>query len=353
MVRVDRISSGFLGSVGFRQPFNPDFAIVDATNLTSNSQLYYQDGSSFVTIENIKDCQNYPSISNADFNTYLTRMQNQSALKVCQKVIAGQSSFIQDANLYPYEKSFSNTIEPNSKFVGFKVEPYTFNSTKISKVKWIELSFDSAATFYLYLFNSNDPGNYVKRVEVTTAANKSVVVNVNDWFFADDDNHKGGYYYLGYFEDDLAGAKALKKDYELSDNQVVSKYYYIVPVTVDHSGGVLDVTSHDEKSDTYGLNIGISVYTDYTERIISNKSLFYQALQYQMAEEVLNLIRTSIRSNITQRLSKENINSVLLELYGNREAGIEGIDGKLKREIDSIKKALFYKPLIIKSTMKY
>jgi hypothetical protein len=354
MIRSDRIQSEFLGDLGFRQPFDDTYAIVDSNNLASASGLYYQDASDYVTIQNIIDCQSYSEIDSIDFNTYLKRLQNDAALKVCQKVINKESDLIQDINLYPFEKSFDNTIEKTNSFVGIKIEPNTFNNTRILKIKWIELCLDSAVTdLPIYLYNSNKPETYIKSTTITTVANESVILNIDDWFCADNESNKGGYYYLGYFESDLGSAKAVKKDYELSDNLITTKYYYIIPVALSYSGTKIDVTSYTEKSDSYGLNLGISIYNDYTELILSNKSLFWQAIQYQLAERVLNIIKTSIRSNISERLNKENIEEINFELYGNRDAGIVGLTGKLTQEIDNLKKMLFYKPPMRQSTLKY
>lgn len=353
MIRPERIYNEFLGLVGFRQSFDPAYSNVDSDNQTSESGLFYQDASSFVTIKNIIDCQYYSGIDDDDFNETLERYQNDAAIKVCQKVAAGQSKLLQDANLYPYEKSLKNTIEPNDKFVAFKIEPNTFNNSITSKVKWLEICLDSDLTFNVHLYNSNKPTAPISTKEISAKAYESVILNINDWFVADNESYKSGYFYIGYFESDLGTAKAIKKDYELSDNKVYSKYFYVAPVSLDYSGTSIDVTSYQESSDTFGLNIGISVYRDYTEIFCSNKSLFAQAIQYQMAEKVLNEIRTSTRSNITQRINKENLNQIGFELYGNREAGIEGVDGKLKQEIDNLKKFFFYKPRVKSTTLNY
>lgn len=353
MIRPDKIISGMSGSVGFRQPFNSEYAIVNSENQLSASELFYQDASDFVSVENIIDCQSYSNISETDFNILLTRLQNDAVLKVCQKITSNESDLIQDINLYPYEKTFNNTIEPLSRFVGFKIEPNYINSKIINKIKWVELCLDSVVTFKLYLYNSNKPNTPIAEKEITTVANEAKIIQIDNWFIADDADYKSGYFYIGYFEDDLGSAKAIKKDYELSDYKVGTKYFYISPVTLTHTGSNIDVSSYTEESDTFGLNIGISVYNDYTELLISNKSLLYQAIQYQMGERILNLIRTSIRSNITERLNQEHINDISFDLYGNREAGIEGVTGKLKREINNIKNALFWKPAIRRNTMDY
>jgi len=351
MIRPDRIKSELLGGVGWRQTTLTGYPVIDAANLISRSGLVFQDACSFVTIQNIYDCQQDDTLSAVNFNTYITNLQNAVILEACQKIESNESDFIQSVNLYPYEKIFNETLEPQNRFVGFKID--SLNKVNIlNKISWIELSFDSEATFNLYLYNSNIPSTPIKTQSVTTGANKSVIINVEDWNLVDSATYKGGIFYLGYFESDLAGAKPIKKNYELADLQVSTKCCHIEPVTMDYSSTTINIESLVERNDTYGINFNIESYNDYTELFIRNKSMLYQIIYYQMAEKVFNLIGISVRSNEIERLNKEYINQMGFELYGNRELGIEGIEGKLKRSVDNLKRTLFRKPLIHRSTLR-
>lgn len=72
MLDVSKIKSSLSGLVGFEQPFNPDYDIVDLENLLSESG-YYVTSNAYAKIEYIKDCQDYKDISDADFNTVLKK----------------------------------------------------------------------------------------------------------------------------------------------------------------------------------------------------------------------------------------------------------------------------------------
>lgn len=350
MIRPDKIKTAMFGGVGWRQTTLTGYPVIDENNLENRSGLIFQDATSFITIQNIYDCQQDSGLSDDDFNTYLTNLQNAVILETCQKVGSDESDFIQSTNLYPYEKIFKNTFEPSSRFVGFQIEN-TKKVNVLSKINWIELAFDSAVTFNVYLYNSNKPNTAIKTQPVTTVANESVVIALNDWELSDESTHKGGTFYWGYFEDDLQGAKALKKDYELSDYQVNTRCNYIVPITATHTGSVIDFGSVIERSGTYGLNFGIDTYNDYTELFIRNKSMFYQSIQYQMAEKIFNLIATTVRSNEIERLNSDNINKFAFEIYGDRDKGIEGINGKLKRSTEDLRRMFFRKPSISRRTL--
>jgi len=344
MIRSDKIQTALFGGVGFRQPTLTGYNIVDATNIASSSGLFFGDSSELVTIKNIKDCQEDLSINNENFNLLLANMQKSVILDVCNKIIAGQSDFIDSLNLYPYEKSFDATLIPSNKFVGFTIIPQRKDIA--CSIPWVELCFDSDKTFNIYLYNSNKPNTPIQTKEVTTVAGESVIIDLG-WIIADDASYKGGVFRLGYFEEDLDGTKAYKKDYEFSNFKVNSPYFFVEPTYLNHSGSLIDIESELSSTDTFGLNIGMDVYTDYTELLIRNKHLLFPAIQLQMHERVLNLIKYSSRQNGQERIAKENID---FELFGNSKLQIDGIVSKLNRAVDQVKKAMFYVPKISRVT---
>lgn len=344
MIRTDKIQAELLGCVGFKNPTISGYHIVDEDNASSASGLYFGDSSSLVTIKNIKDCQEDANIGDEDFNLLLKDLQKSVALEVCNKIIEGKSDFIGSYNLFPFEKSFKNTIEPEGKFVGFCIEPS--NTNVALSIPFVELSFNAEKTFNVYLYHSNKPKAPIKTKEVTTVAGESVLFPL-DWIIADDPAYKGGSFFLGYFENDLDGAKAYKRDYETSILGVYTPYFSIEPASLDCSGTTIDITTEEEKSDTFGLSLIANVYNDYTELLLRNKNLLYQPIQLQMHEKVLNLIKYSPRSNVDQRIAKESID---FELFGNSTLKIDGVISKLNRSIDQVKKAMFYVPRIQRAT---
>lgn len=345
MIRTDKIQTGLFGGVGFRNPTLTGYNIVDSTNQESSSGLYFQDGSELVTIKNIKDTQENADISDSDFNTLLTNMQKSVVLDVCNKVINGQSDFISSVNVLPFEKSFDATIEHKSKFVGFEIEPSLGNIA--CKIPYVELSFNEEVTFNLYLYNSNLPKSPVQTKSVTTTAGESKIVDLG-WIIADDATYKGGTFYLGYFDDDLGTAKAYKKDHDSSNVMINAPYFKIWPLTLGYTGTTIDIENENSSSLTFGLNFGMDVYNDYTELIIRNKSLFWNAIQLQMHEKVLSKIKYSTRTNATERVS---VGKIDFELFGNREAGILGVSKKLENAISTLRKSLFYVPRISRGTL--
>lgn len=352
MIRPDKIKTALFGGVGFRQSPITEYAIVDASNQQSNSGLFYQDGTSLVTIKNIKESQQSIDISDADFNSYLKQLQENCIIEVCRALTANEPDFIQDVNMFPYQKSFKNVIDKRSKFVGFTFKPQNKLDT-LGKVSYIELCFNEDVTFNIYMYNSNKPNTPIETLEVNALADEAVIVPLN-WFLADSETYKGGVFYIGYFEDDLGTAQAYKKDYDLAQYQFNTKCFYSRPVSLDYNGTNIDVESVINESEEYGLNFIVSIYNDYTEILIRNKNLLWSAIQLQMGEKVLEVIKTSTRLNGNNSIldSEALINNVNFDLFGNEKLKIDGIKTKKQRQIDSIKRMLFYKPFIKRRTLR-
>jgi len=348
MIRIDKIQAGLFGGVGFRNSDITGYDIVNTANQVTASGLTFQDGSELVTIKNIKLSQENPSINDEQFNTLLERMQKAVILDVCNKVVNGKSDFIKSTNLYPFEKSFDEKVGVSGKFVGFQIVPSLGNI--ICRIPWIELSFDSEVTFNIYLYNSNLPKTPIQTKAVTTVAGESKIT-VLDWIVADDLTYKGGNFYLGYFENDLGTARAFKKDHDIGSLRIKTPYFYIEPVSLTYSGTTINVENEIYESETFGLNIGVDIHNDYTELILRNKNMFWNAIQLQMHEKVLNMIRYSTRENSEKRGLADIIKFADFELYGNKEMGIIGVQGKLNKAIETLQKALFYKPTISKGTL--
>lgn len=352
MLRSDRLTSILYGGVGFRQPTIKDYAILDTDNLTSRSGLYFDDASSFVTIQNIKDCQSDSQISVSEFNAYLKNLVKSVILDICQRITFGKADLIHVNNLYPFEKKFDETLEPiGNKFVGFKIEPQTVNSDMIGKVSFLELAFDNDITIDIHLFNSNVK-TPIKTKECVCIGGQSNIFSVDDWFLGDSDTFKGGNFYIGYFESDLGAIKPIKRDWERSTVQIKTAFYHVEPVFMNVVDTWFDVDSDEVEDDTFGLNIGINVYNDYTELLIRNDNLIYPAIKYGMAEKVLSLVKSSVRSNLIERLNKENIDEINFELYGNSALGITGVNGKLNEQVENVKKMIFFTPLLTVNTLK-
>jgi len=114
MIDVAKIQDSLIGLIGFKQPFNPDYAIVDSYNQLSKSGYFVTDNP-YSKIEYIKDNQDYLQISNADFNTVLKQLKESAISNVCNQVFS-EYDFL-DRNLL--FKNATKKVNTNVLPIGF------------------------------------------------------------------------------------------------------------------------------------------------------------------------------------------------------------------------------------------
>ena len=141
MFDVTKIQANLYGVVGFRQPLNPDYAIIDAANLTSRSGEFVTENP-FCKIEFLKDNQDYSRLSDAEFNTKLKEMQEASISSICHKVFQ-KSDYIDRQVLYPYTQNRVNTEALPSGFICHKLR-IDIKKNVAFKISRIFLDFDGA-----------------------------------------------------------------------------------------------------------------------------------------------------------------------------------------------------------------
>lgn len=359
MINNKLIQDNLLGLVGFRTSYDPNTPNLNTVNTESESGLYFNNISNFVSVKNIYDTQEYADISENDFNSYLTNEINEVILSLVKSVIMEQSHTYESCAMFPYEQDFSSVNSPGTGFVGVKIKPNT-NKSVMLKIGSIAASFNAASTFYIYVFSSElrDRANYLYRQQVTTSANKAVKYNVNwDLSLSNESlrttstnnyNNLGGAYYIGYYEDDLSGASAYKRDFEASPvfKQPYNTWMEFGRYLLD--GEKINPKNYDGLSDPYGLNLEYLVTTDFTSQIIQNKHLFARGIQLQMAERVINNILTTSRQNDHTRINKEFLISANYTLNDPKI----GIRKQLEDEINTLKQSLFPSQAIRTSTLR-
>lgn len=336
-----------VGRVGWRQSTLTDYSILDADNLKSDSGYCFNDASGLVTIKNVKECQENPDITTLQFNSYVASLQTSAITQVLNKVFFDKGENLETITLFPFEHRFDDILTLGSGFVGLRIN-VGLNRRTTSTIRNIALSMNGADTFTIYLFNSNVKSP-IQTKEVTVSDGDTIVDL--DWDLPKNTaTYKGGTYYLGYFEADLS-VQPYSRKYELGDYSFSSHYNSIDFVRLSNVGTVIDVDG-DSILEPMGINIEIETRNDYTDLIQSKKNLFDKAIMYQMASIVLDIIYTTTRSNITQRLTDGIKSFAFAELNGDAELGSIGMFSKASREITSVRNALFSRPKIQTGQMR-
>lgn len=348
MLNTNRIQSNIYGLVGYAQPIESLYAIVDAVNNESRSGKFFQ-GFSFLTrIENLRNAAP-EDLNNTDFNLWLTQTTKEGLINACQNTISAERDLLEHRVLYHYEKDFNNKISNTAgRFVGYEFELVKKESVTL-QINTLITSFDGEVTFNLYLYHSSQK-QPIKTIELTTQIDSDLTQSLTDCFmYYQNEVYIGGKFYLGYYQDDLGSVQAYDRQYELSDIENWFTNVRIEAIRVDNTTGtdLFDVNFVRDSSETWGLNFDISIYKDYTQFLIDNQRVIQDLIGLQTAVQHLNYMEYNYRNN---DIDKRNAELILLELKG-LPGKTNGLEERLEREIMRVQDLLFPKPRLKRLTL--
>ena len=306
----------------------------------SVSGRYWDDGSfhSLVTVANVKAT----APDQTDWDVFFTAKQNAVISKALNGVF-NLPEFVDDAKFYTPDQSEVEQLVSNSgKAVGFKISvAKDFDKTVL--LNYLELYFDGAATFNVYLFKQGSK-TALKTKEVTTVANTKTQVDLTDWVL----NYKeAGIYYVVYFQDDLGSVKAIREQVEYPE----PCYFCAEPIETDViSGTDFNRQSPSIPGQPSGLNTQASSFRDFTNHILLQPHLFVELLGLVNAYTCIEEAVYSIRSSRNERILKDQVQQVGIQLDLNGAAPISdspqvmGLKQRIDRETARLKKAFYPRP---------
>lgn len=335
MINVAKIQTSLIGLIGFKQPFNPDYAIVDADNLLSSSGYFVTDNP-YAKIEYIKDNQDYISISDVNFNLVLNQLKLSAISNVVNQVFS-EYDFIDRNLLFKNASRKTNTEALPIGFVGYRVQVGKTKNVAF-KLNRVLLDFQGTGIIKLLLWNTAKLEVLEsKEIEITTDHQEVVL----DWVLDNSEETYKGDYYIGYNTQDLT-VFPYRRDYENGNVMSSFKYLCIEQVAVPNhdSETLFDVSTYDGLSEDTGLNFDISIFDDYTDFVINNKQLFARAIQLDCQIQCIQLYLSSLRSNLNQSMSAQLYEKIMIELEGTSSESlikVKGLKNQLIGEITSIR----------------
>lgn len=335
MIDVTKISNKLYGVVGFRQPFNTDYAKIDSDNQISRSGLFVTDNE-FCKVEYIYDSQDAIDISDANFNLFLKRKQKESIISVCNAVF-DNAKFRERGLFFRNAINKINTESLNEGFYGYRVIPDSENNLGLL-IKRVILDFEGTGDLIIYLYSTQQKQALFTKTVTITTDNQSVDL---DWIIDNTLNY-GGEYYLGYYSD--SDLQPYKRDYNFSNVQTTFKDFCFYQVYVNSTGpNLFDLTTVENVSTSNGLNFDITTYDSYTDLILNNEQLFANAINLDLQISCLSTYLASLRINAESRQSDRTALRVMAEIEGQDGEGaikITGLRTQLYRSIAKIKKEI-------------
>lgn len=357
MVNINKIQTALQGLVGFKQPFSPDYAIVDIDNQKSDSGYFVTDNS-YAKIEYIKDNQDYEGISDLDFNLLLTQIKHSAVSSVMNQVFSSYDFIDRDL----FYKNASNKIETESLvsgWVGYQLE-VAATKNKAFKINRVLLDFQGTGAIELLLWNTSKKQPLLRKVIQITTDHQEVLL---DWVIDNASDTYKGEYYIGYLTSGLT-VQPYKREF---NNGTVLSSFVDLNVSeyrvVNHNTTTLfDLNDLEGLSESTGLNFDISVYDDYTDFAINNKMLFARAMQLECIIYCIQMYMSSLRNNANNALSNVLYERMMIDLEGvatNRSITVKGLRNNLiseivtiKEEIEKIRMGVSKKGMIMITTLR-
>jgi hypothetical protein len=266
----------------------------------------------------------------ADFNGCLTRLQNSAILNSLSAVF-DEDTLIEQSMIFNRRADNSTSVDRVATKMGYKIV-LSRDASYCSVIRSVSLLFAESGSIEL-IFSHSTAGELMRKT-IEVDANVEQVEQIDLPLFYTSDKYKGGFFFV-WFVTDL-----LPVELEYSDFNT-TKLFRAEPF----EGDDLNDVSHTSR--TYGLNLEICSYQDFTQVIKSSQYVFDTLIGLQMAATVMELIINSTRSNRTERITKEAIARLytdLNQMYPTPEFPYStGIRGQIAREIKRVKKNMLPK----------
>lgn len=300
------------------------------------------------------------------YTDYLGRLVDKGITQVIQrftsdKKIAGESkSLLERRTFFDGAGRLAATTANRHKIVGMEIVPVRAMgvTTKIERIGFQGTGGTGIIKVYIFHTSKVDPV-YTLELDYTNDKGGFQWFNLTDIYlpYIGEDTDSGGAWLVCYSQDELPrGLEAINvsKDWsrepcgtcnigslqtwrEITKYLQISPFMYDAPLTFSEFPECLDVEYLTyTNTSNYGLNIEISVGCDLTDFICSQRMLFTDVIQKQVAYNALRTMAMNPDVRVNRNQSNVSRMDILYELDGNTQGRASG----LGEELDKAYKAL-------------
>jgi len=301
----------------------PDAPQLAESLLISKDQLAVQDVHPLLTLENIRLAAPQMPAAGADAGAQLSAFLEQArraavgkvltSFAIRKKLTAGGPAVLADVKLTGQSGAYRNKIIRQGRFVGLALRPTSTAANIAVRVTGLGTQFtERNPHFRLYLYHSSQPT--VPLAQYDVARLDTVYFEWTPLAIELPVGPTPGEYRLGYFEDDLVG-QAIDLDHDFSSRpgtggccgrdyllfDQYAKYVQVRAFTIQAASGT-DVLPGEGQptytsSSNFGLNLQLSAQCDLSAYFCTYKTAFVEALQLQLAVDLLSLMANTTRDN--------------------------------------------------------
>lgn len=329
---ITRVLQVLKPRLGWRNPTIEGFTgKLDNASKESTSGRYFDEFHAVVSAANVWWLQPDPKISDANFNAKLAEMEEAAILAALGGVFNAAQPVDSSSMLWErIENSAFDARGNQGHFVGWRLR---IAAGYTGQIHSLSLFFNAAATFNVYLYADLKKAP-LKTQSVTTIAEDQVIVPLTDWTItAQSTTGNGTLFYLGYFENDTAGAKPMEFTFCQSCFKAIGAEAVSCDVVAP---GVFSREMVSYSYETYGLNLELSTYRDLTSKVVASAHVFDELVGLHMAARVIEDAVYSVRSDQIQRILGGNLPTLLADLNRaittDEQPWVIGIRARIRKE---------------------
>lgn len=307
---------------GWKQPTVttlPAFPTLTGDVITNLSGLPFNSDHAACSPVLLWKCQEDNGITADNFNQYLTDLQASVIMDALNGIFMLPQIIESPKSMF--SKNFRTSYKPipnTSNFCGVQID--VAEGDYAVKIDSVALIMSAPCTVTLYLYNDMIAAPLWQQVITVTAAQSQQVVNIDNLILHySDDTHKTGTFFFGYYQDEInaqAGTTALDVYLQSFANFNMLGYQYF-QASSDYAAKTFVRSQYQSNYRTFGLNLEISTYNDFTNTIVRNASQFDRLIGMCMVTKCITEVMTSGRTNEGQNISEQQFEMLFRTLEGS------------------------------------
>lgn len=288
-------------------------------------------------------------IENRTRNGIATMVQNFITKK---KLSKETHSIIENKTLFDGAGRLDDVIYSSGKICGYEIVPIRSMGVtmKLNRVGFQMKG--GTGTFKLYIFHSNNVNPY-KIIDINLSGQNGYQwFDLNDVYlpYISNEKNSGGSWFVCYNQNELpefVDAVNINRDFsktpctscnrgnydfwkELLQYAEVYPFKYTAPSDFEQYPEMWDIEKNVYTSNVnYGINLDITIGCDLTDFIISQRDIFTDVLQKQVAFNILREIAMNPDVNVSRNQVNTGRQELLYELDGNTQGRAGGLGNDL------------------------
>lgn len=345
---IDRVKAKLLGRLGWRATTASGGVVLSDENKSAKSGRFFNEAHALCTVENIKALLDNAKATDAQVNAELEILQTGAIMRALTAVLNEPEILETGADFIRSDELNDLAIPSTGSFVGRRIRPAELADVLI-QIDAVSLAFDADVDFKIYLFQEGRK-TPIKDKQVAAVAFERTRIELEDFLLAfAGPGNLGGRFLFGYFQDDLADAKAIDEARFEQDPNLWGVEMIEAPALAMAEGATFP--EFDRKriavtSRTGGLNLELSAFRNWTEAIVKKPGAFDELISLTMAATIVEKAIHTTRSNSTERILKEQLVSFgFMDLTGAFPAPdgpkIQGLRQRIEREAARVRKSFY------------